>query len=116
MSVWQGVAMDSLKFYPCPTFLCPETALWPFQGWPAHRASSFQPSYTPLHTPGRTPMPLSLYFSSTPARPTQLLLNPIDLWINPENVVEILVTIWAVLGHLPPLEFPLLPHLAYQTP
>jgi hypothetical protein len=29
----------------------PETALWPVQGWPAHRAGGLQPSSTLLDTP-----------------------------------------------------------------
>jgi hypothetical protein len=33
-----------------------ETALWPFQGWPAHRAGVLQLYSTPLDTPRRTPM------------------------------------------------------------
>jgi hypothetical protein len=46
MGVWQGVAMDSLKFHPgtpCPIFVCPAG------GWPAATSS-------PLETPRRTPM------------------------------------------------------------
>jgi hypothetical protein len=39
MGVWQGVAMDSLKFHPGPP--CPTLLL---------------PSFTPLDTPRRTPM------------------------------------------------------------
>jgi hypothetical protein len=35
----------------------PETALQPFQGWPAHRAGGLLPSSTPLDTSRRTPMP-----------------------------------------------------------
>jgi hypothetical protein len=42
-SVWQGVAMDSLKFYPdlpCPMAILPCPAGgplegWPLEGWPA---------------------------------------------------------------------------------
>jgi hypothetical protein len=33
-----------------------ETALWPIQGWPAHRAGGLRPSSTPLDIPRRTPM------------------------------------------------------------
>jgi hypothetical protein len=69
MSVWQGVAMDSLKFHPGPPMpypstpcgeATPETALQPFQGWPTHRAGSLHPSSTPLDTPRRTPKGTSL--------------------------------------------------------
>jgi hypothetical protein len=35
----------------------PETALRPFQGWPAHRVGNLLPFSTPLDTPCRTPMP-----------------------------------------------------------
>jgi hypothetical protein len=57
--------MDSLKIHPgppSPTLLCPACGpplkrhIWPFQGWPAHRAGSLGPSSTPLDTPCRTPM------------------------------------------------------------
>jgi hypothetical protein len=34
----------------------PETALWPLQGRPAHRAGGLRPSSTPLDTPRRTSM------------------------------------------------------------
>jgi hypothetical protein len=34
----------------------PETALWPFQGWPAGRAGSLWPSSTPFGMPLRMPM------------------------------------------------------------
>jgi hypothetical protein len=34
----------------------PETALWPFQGWPARWSGGLQPSSTALETPRRTPM------------------------------------------------------------
>jgi hypothetical protein len=53
MGVWQGVAMDSLKFYlspSCPTLLRPEMALQPFQGFSAYRVDD------PLDTSRRTPM------------------------------------------------------------
>jgi hypothetical protein len=33
-----------------------ETALRPFQGWPAHRASGLRSTSTPLDTPSRAPM------------------------------------------------------------
>jgi hypothetical protein len=45
---------------PYPSTPCgratPETAIRPFQGWPARRAGGLQPSSTPLDTPRRTPM------------------------------------------------------------
>jgi hypothetical protein len=45
---------------PYPSTPCrqatPITALWPFQGWPAHRAGRLRPFSTPLDTPRRTPM------------------------------------------------------------
>jgi hypothetical protein len=41
---------------PYPSMPCPETALWPFQGWPACRAGNLRPSSTPLDIPRRTPM------------------------------------------------------------
>jgi hypothetical protein len=47
----QGVAMDSLKFHPSPPCPTPETALPPFQGWPARRAGGLQPSSTPFGKP-----------------------------------------------------------------
>jgi hypothetical protein len=56
ISVWQGVAMDSLKFHPgpaCLTFLRPAGGP---QGWSTHRVGSLWPSFTPLYTPRRTPM------------------------------------------------------------
>jgi hypothetical protein len=60
MGIWQGVAMDSLKYHldlPCPTLLphalpcgraTPEMALLPFQWWRVCRAGSLQSSSTPL--------------------------------------------------------------------
>jgi hypothetical protein len=55
MGVWQGVAMDSLKFHlgpPCPTSLCPEMALWLFWGWPAHRVDWLRQSPTTMYPLG----------------------------------------------------------------
>jgi hypothetical protein len=46
MDVWQGVAVDFLKFHPgppCPTFLCPAGG------------RCLRPSSSPLVTPRRTP-------------------------------------------------------------
>jgi hypothetical protein len=57
MSVWQGVAKDSLKYHsgpPCPILLRPAGMPPPKRlvlGWPAHRAGSLRPSFTPLVTP-----------------------------------------------------------------
>jgi hypothetical protein len=59
MGVWQGVAMDSLKFIPArharPSTSCgwatPDTALRPIHEWDAHRAGSIWPLWTPLDTP-----------------------------------------------------------------
>jgi hypothetical protein len=45
IGVWQGVAMDYLKFHPGP-----------FQGWPACRAGILRPFSTSLDTPRRAPM------------------------------------------------------------
>jgi hypothetical protein len=45
---------------PYPSTPCgrttPETALWPFQGWPTLRVGGLRPSPTLLYTPRRTPM------------------------------------------------------------
>jgi hypothetical protein len=56
--VWQGVAMDALKYHMgCHTrplyalwWATPETASWLFQGWPACRAGSLRLS-SALWTP-----------------------------------------------------------------
>jgi hypothetical protein len=51
MGVWQGMAMDSLKFHlgrPCPTLLHPAAG--------ARRAGSLQQSSTPLDILRRKPM------------------------------------------------------------
>jgi hypothetical protein len=65
MGVWQGVAMDFLKFHPGLPYLTflrpaggptPETALRLFQGWPARRSIHLQPSRSPLVTPRRMPV------------------------------------------------------------
>jgi hypothetical protein len=62
MGVWQGLAMDSLKFHPgplYPTLLCPvgrPPLKRLFQGWPARRASGLRQSSTPLDTSRCTPM------------------------------------------------------------
>jgi hypothetical protein len=64
MGVWQRVAMDYLKFHlglPCPIpsmpyeQATPETALWPFQRWPARRPGDLWPSSAPLDTQVPTP-------------------------------------------------------------
>jgi hypothetical protein len=65
MSIWQGVAMDSLNFHPglpCPTLLRPVDGpplKWPYGcfrcGPPAGQATC-GPSSTPMDTPHRTPM------------------------------------------------------------
>jgi hypothetical protein len=69
MGVWQGVAMDSLKFYPgtampYPSTPCGQatskTALWPFQDWPTQRTGGLRPSFIPLDTLFHTPTELSL--------------------------------------------------------
>jgi hypothetical protein len=57
MGVWQGVAMDSLKFHlgrPCLTLLCP-TGRLPLKRLYG-KAGGLQPSSTPLDTPGHVPM------------------------------------------------------------
>jgi hypothetical protein len=70
--VWQGVAMNSLKFHPAlhalPFTPCerttPETALfplWPFQGCPACRVGGLWPSSTPVDSVH--PHALRLWFS-----------------------------------------------------
>jgi hypothetical protein len=51
-----GLPKVSLPLYALQVAI-PETALLPFQGWPAHRAGSLRPSCTPLVTPRRTPLP-----------------------------------------------------------
>jgi hypothetical protein len=47
---------------PDPSTPCgwaiPETALWPFQGWPACKADGLRLSSTPMDTPRRTPLNL----------------------------------------------------------
>jgi hypothetical protein len=57
LGVWQGVAVDSLKFHlglPCPTFLRP--AAGPSLKRPYSRAGDLLPSSTPLDTPRRASM------------------------------------------------------------
>jgi hypothetical protein len=51
-----GPAMPN-TYTPC-RWATPETALCPFQGWPAHRAGGLRPSSTPFDTPRRTPLVL----------------------------------------------------------
>jgi hypothetical protein len=56
MGVWQGVAMDSLKYRPGPPWF---TFYSLCLGWFAHRvhrAGGLRPSSTPFDTPHRTPM------------------------------------------------------------
>jgi hypothetical protein len=62
MGVWQGMAIESLKFYPglpCPNHV-PPAGRPPLkqllQGWSTCRAVNRQPSFTHLDTPRRTPM------------------------------------------------------------
>jgi hypothetical protein len=49
---------------PYPSMPCrratPETALWMFLGWPAHRAGDLRPSSTPLDTPQHMGLPNSI--------------------------------------------------------
>jgi hypothetical protein len=63
IAVWQGVAMDSLKFRPgppCPSTPCgratPDISGLPliFEVWPAYRAGNLWLSSTLLDTPRRT--------------------------------------------------------------
>jgi hypothetical protein len=64
--------MDSLKFHlglPYPTLL------QPFQGWPAHRAGALQLSSTPLDTPRRTPMSISIIDSIADPSETRRLVK-----------------------------------------
>jgi hypothetical protein len=56
-----GHALPKVSFGPAmpyPSTPCGwdtrETALWSFQGWPAHRVGGLRPSSTPLDTPRRT--------------------------------------------------------------
>jgi hypothetical protein len=52
ISIWQGVAMVSLKFHPgppCSTLILPVGEL--FQGWPFCRVCGLSPSSIPLDTP-----------------------------------------------------------------
>jgi hypothetical protein len=89
MDVWQGMAMDTLKFHPAMPYpstpyrwATPETALGPFQelpahgasglrpfqGLPAHEAGGLRPSSTPLDIPRRKHMYLQcckIFISST---------------------------------------------------
>jgi hypothetical protein len=60
MGIWQGVAMDSRAHHALPFYgrETPETALQPFQGWPAGSMGSLRPSPTLLDTPRRTPLDL----------------------------------------------------------
>jgi hypothetical protein len=78
MGVWQGVAMESLKFHPglpCPTLLCPagglplEQTSWPFQVWPVCRAGGLRPSFTPLDTSRRAPTGRRFLHSARPFPP-----------------------------------------------
>jgi hypothetical protein len=47
---------------PC-ILAAPETALSPFQEWPAQKVGGLQPSSTPLVSPRCTPMKLLLYLA-----------------------------------------------------
>jgi hypothetical protein len=61
MSVWQGVAVDSLKFHlgsPCLTAV---SGVAHSQGWPTRRACGLQLSSPPLDTPRGTPIFVSLW-------------------------------------------------------
>jgi hypothetical protein len=58
MGVWQGVAMDSLKFYPGllgPALLSPAGEP-PWGGLPAGKPAGLQLCFNPLDTPRRSPM------------------------------------------------------------
>jgi hypothetical protein len=78
MGVWQGVAIDSLKFrpgLPCPTLLRPldgPPLKRPYcfrDGPPARRVACLWPSLTPLDTSRRTPMTLtSIHFAGVVGR------------------------------------------------
>jgi hypothetical protein len=70
MGLWQGVAVDSLKFsavsYPCTPCgrASPTKALQVFQGWPARKTGGLRPSSAPLNNPRRSPMEVTLKFCS----------------------------------------------------
>jgi hypothetical protein len=75
IGVWQGVAMNSLKFHPgppCHTLLCPvggphlKRAYSRFRGGLSTRqvVGGLRPSSTHLDTPRRTPMPIFTIFHS----------------------------------------------------
>jgi hypothetical protein len=69
MGLWQGVALVSLKYHwslPCSTSLCPVGGhpwndLTGLSGVAAHRVVSLRPSFTPLDTPRRTPMVVTVF-------------------------------------------------------
>ena len=74
MDVWQGVAMDSLKYClgpPCPTLLqaTPETALRPFQGG--------QPASTHLDSPRRTSISMPQHIFKF-----ALAIFSLETWVN----------------------------------
>jgi hypothetical protein len=63
MGVWQGMAIDSLKFHP--SMPCeqatPETDSWTFQGWSVRRVGGLHPSSTPLEFRHPTPYAYDCY-------------------------------------------------------
>jgi hypothetical protein len=76
---------------PCLSMPCrratPETALWPFQEWPARRESGLWPSLTPLDTPRRTPMRAIHLSISRVLRSTSLSCGRSD--VNSESKLEL---------------------------
>jgi hypothetical protein len=69
IGVWQGVAMDLLRFHPgppCPTILCPAAGPPPkqpygcFRGAPPAGLAGLRSSSTLLDTPRHTPMIMGL--------------------------------------------------------
>jgi hypothetical protein len=99
---------------PNPSTPCgrasPETALWLFQGWPAHRAGSLRPSFTLLHTPTRASMLFMImrerYIGSrfTDRHVTRFISDPItlrDKLVKSENVSPL--TVYCLL---PPVTSP----------
>jgi hypothetical protein len=72
MSVWKGVAMDSLKYHsgpPCPTLLCLVS------GPTLKQLYDLRPSSTPLDTPRRMPLQTGRYWRDFQFSENQSFLN-----------------------------------------
>jgi hypothetical protein len=64
MGVWQGVAMDSLKFHPglpCPTLLCPAAVFYPF----GHHTSYAYGNHDPLERRGHRDLGGPIWYRSS---------------------------------------------------